>query len=151
MKYRLSDSFVKREIQIRKWQMLFLIVAMLAVVVILFQQHVRYKHQAAALVVLFSVGALWKIANALKTWPAIAKEISLELGENELILGHSHGENRINYTVIDEVEFIQQEWPELSLTLKDKQSLKLQGFEHAEEIEKALKDRFIRLNKMSRV
>lgn len=143
MKYKLRDSFVQREIQIKKWQMLFLILAMITVIVILFQQHVRYKHQVAALIVLFAVGALWKIATALKTWPAIAKQISLELGENELILGHPHGENRINYSAIEKVEVIQQEWSELSLTLKDKQSLKLQGFEHVEEIEKTLKERLI--------
>ncbi|MDR7307410.1 hypothetical protein [Rhodoferax saidenbachensis] len=141
MKFKLRDSFIQREVQIRKWQMLFLILAALTVVVVLFQQHVRSKHQAAALVVLFAVGALWKISIALKTWPSIAEQISLELGENELILGHPHGENRINYSAIEKVELNQKEWPELSLIFKDRQSIKLQGFDNVVEIAKSLKER----------
>lgn len=121
--------------------MLFLILAALAVVIVLFQQHVPSKHQAAALVVLFAVGILWKISIALKTWPSIAEQISLELGKNELILGHPQGENRINYSAIEKVELNQKEWPELSLIFKDRQSIKLQGFENVVEIAKSLKER----------
>lgn len=121
--------------------MLFLILAALAVVIVLFQQHVSSKHQAAALVVLFAVGILWKISIALKTWPSIAEQISLELGKNELILGHPQGENRINYSAIEKVELNQKEWPELSLIFKDRQSIKLQGFENVVEIAKSLKER----------
>ena len=121
--------------------MLFLVIAALTLVAVIFQQQVRSKHQIAALVVLFAAGGLWKISTALKKFPFAAESIFLEVDERELVLGHLYGESRIKYSAILKVKVVQQEWPEIILNLKDGQSIQIQGFENIAEIANMLQER----------